>query len=235
MKKFLMVVSLFAGLGLAGSALAQSSVQSSHPRYDRAWQGFLRTHPNVKRDMSSNPNALLDPTYRRQHPELAGFLQSHPHERSYLFSNGGAAVAPHSWMGFLQNHPNYQQSYYQNPYQFADPNWVSQHPDLQQYYASHPGVRDDLQDRGRYWQEHHDYDGWRWRNSWNDADEDEDRDEHWEHEQWEHHPPGHAYGWEKHHAHEEWEEHEAAEHHHWDHHGWDHHGHGHGHGHHDDD
>lgn len=227
MKKLTLMVALMMSLGLAGSALAQTGVQQSHPRFDRGWQTFLNHHANVKRDVSANPNVILDPNYRRTHPQLSGWLQAHPHERSYLFGNGGAAVAPHSWMSFLQAHPDYQQAYYQNPYQFADPAWVNQHPDFRDYCAHHPGVRDDLQERGRWYREHNGYDGWRWRNAWNDQDEDEDRDEHWEH-----HPPGHAYGWEKHHAHEEWEEHEAAEHAEWKHHD---HGHGHGHGHHDHD
>jgi hypothetical protein len=223
MKKFLAVVSMAVGLGLAGSAFAQQNpTQTTHRRWDKGWQAFLNGHRNVKRDVGSNPNVILDPNYRRTHPELSAWLQQHPHERSYLFSNGGAAAVPHSWNSFMQSHPNYQQAYYQNPGQFADPNWVNQQQDLQQYYASHPGVRDDMAERARWWHEHHDYNGWRWHHAWNDADEDGDREEHWDH-----HPPGHAYGWEKHHEHEQWEAREAAEHHHWE----KHHGHWHGHDH----
>ncbi len=207
---------------------------------EEQWWNFLSAHPRAQRELAANPNLFYDPRWRAQHPDIQNYLKTHPGARSRLLSLGPSNVAPRSWQDFVRQHPNLGEIQ-NNPALIQDPNYLRRNSALQQYLGQHPGVREDLIERSRWQRERRDPDDWRWRHAWNDRDEDQDEG-YWRHPPghaygWErhpHYPPGHAYGWERH---EEREEREAHAHGHGpgEPHGRGPHGHGGPHGDHDRD
>jgi hypothetical protein len=68
-------------------------------RQRQAYDQFLGKHPQIAKDLSSNPSLVDDPSYLKSHPQLREFFQNHPNVRYELaqnpnaFSNGAGTSA----------------------------------------------------------------------------------------------------------------------------------------------
>ena len=161
--------------------------------YQQTWQQFLAGHSGISNQLQNNPNLLYDPAWRSRHPELAQFLSQHPRVRNSLWSSAPTGTYPSTFGNFASNHPGLMQQLNANPGLAADPGYLRQHPDFADFMRSHPGFRQDMQERAQYWRQHHSYEGWRWHHAWNDPGASPWMPPGLQHSQ------GHAYGWYEHH------------------------------------
>ena len=156
-------------LGMTSLASARQTSQAPQGRdnditrrellnFDR----FLDSHPDIAKDLRSNPGLANDPNYLSAHPELQQFLDKHPGVREELRENpkrflyrerrfdrrGGDITRGElrNFDAFLDNHPDIEKDLKQNPGLANDPNYLAQHPDLQQFLDKHPGVRQELKE-----------------------------------------------------------------------------------------
>ncbi len=173
MKKLVALLSMVLLLSAAVPALAQWNPTIGH----QEWVAFNGAHPGIENDLHRNPSLLFNPGYINSHPALKDWLANHPDERNYLYSEHRGGYAPSSWMNFMHENPSYQNYYYNNPSYFGNPGWVAQHPELNEYFRSHPGVERDLVDRAH----HPDDKNWHFNHAWNDAHENVAKDENWGH------------------------------------------------------
>src|SRR5215467_14826705 len=154
--------------------LAQTATpapEPTNPAADRAednrealgqFDKFLDTHPQVRQDLRSNPSLASDPSYLAQHPDLQTYLNQHPgldkritanpegvlNRETRLNREQNASRDAHALGSFdrlLDQHPEFAKDLRQNPNLINDPNFVSQHPQLQQYLQNHPAVAKHLQ------------------------------------------------------------------------------------------
>src|SRR5690242_14985398 len=58
----------------------------------RDFQAFLNGHPEVREDLSKNPNLVKDAKYLQAHSGLSQFLQSHPRIRQEADANPSGFV-----------------------------------------------------------------------------------------------------------------------------------------------
>jgi hypothetical protein len=138
---------------------------------------YLDDHPNVSHELRNNPNLVNDPNYLAQHPSLQGFLKNHPgvneeirenpaqfmNRENRFERNGGdfSRAEAASADRYLDRHTQVAQQLRQNPRLIDNPNYVAQHPGLQQYLQNHPEVRQDwkqhpyaFQKRERQYEKH---------------------------------------------------------------------------------
>lgn len=140
-----------AALVLIGMLCAPAMAQ--HPYANM--REFFQTHPNDAAALQANPSLIDNPQWVRNHPQLHEFLQSHPNARvdfksnPYGFMNreegrrgGGNAYV--NTENFMRNHPEVERQLQANPALADNPNYVRNHPGLQEFLANHPQARRDL-------------------------------------------------------------------------------------------
>jgi hypothetical protein len=59
----------------------------------RTWSDFAEKHPNIARTLAYRPSLINDPTYLKNHPDLAMFFEAHPDIKSAMADNPGNFVA----------------------------------------------------------------------------------------------------------------------------------------------
>lgn len=132
----------------------------------RNFDQFLDSHPNIAQDLKANPGLVNDPNYLSQHPELQQFLNNHPGVREELkenprlflnrerrFERSGGDITRgelRSFDGFLDKHPEIDEQLRKNPQLINDPQFVSQHPELQEYLKNHPRVTEELKEHPKF-------------------------------------------------------------------------------------
>jgi phage-related protein len=118
---------------------------------------FLNAHPEIAQQLKQNPSLLDDQKYLAEHPDLQQFLSQHPGMREACDRNPQAflqAVARFentdeitrreliNMDHFLDEHPEIAQELQKDPGLIDKPDFVRNHPALQQFLAQHPGVKE---------------------------------------------------------------------------------------------
>jgi hypothetical protein len=101
-------------------------------------QGFIDSHPDLKGFYQTNPD-VRDRV--RQDPE--GFMQQ---ENRFARADGQDFDRDHlaSFHDFLGGHSDVAQDMSRDPSLVKNPDYLQNHPDLNNYLKANPGVRDDL-------------------------------------------------------------------------------------------
>jgi phage-related protein len=102
----------------------------SHP----ALQQFLADHPGVREEYKENPNAFMNREQR--------FDQRQDQSRDRDLTRGELANMDR----FMDHHPEIAEQLRKDPSLVNDKHFVQSHPDLQQFLADHPGVREEYKE-----------------------------------------------------------------------------------------
>jgi hypothetical protein len=105
----------------------------------QSFQEWLAKHPNVSNNLGSNPYQIYDPQWRANHPELQEYIQNHPGVWNNLKSQG-SGYYDERFNTFLAKHPHSAAELRANPELIYDPRFRKQHPELNDFMASHPSV-----------------------------------------------------------------------------------------------
>jgi phage-related protein len=132
---------------------------------------FLDGHPEIARQLKQNPSLVNNEEFLESHPALQQYLVNHPNVREELQENPRAFMKGEerfdrreptrgsrlgdtditrrqlaSFDGFLDSHPKIAQQLMSNPSLIDNPQYVQQHPDLQQFLQTHSGVQEELKE-----------------------------------------------------------------------------------------
>jgi hypothetical protein len=112
-------------VAIVAIAMALPSIAAAQYQESRL-DNFLSQHPNLKSELSRNPNLIFDKQYRRDHPELQRFMQDHPNIYGKLDRNGrwGAYGPDHQWHEADWWHEHDPAWMYQH-----HPEWANDHAD----------------------------------------------------------------------------------------------------------
>jgi phage-related protein len=102
----------------------------SHPDL----QQFLADHPGVREEYKENPNAFMHQEERFDRREDQG--------RDRDVTRGELANMDH----FMDSHPEIAEQLRKDPSLVNNKQFVQSHPDLQQFLADHPGVREEYKE-----------------------------------------------------------------------------------------
>ena len=178
--RIILTSAVFAWMGLAMPAFAQAPA----PQAEAVLQGYINSHPEVRRD----PSLLDNPGYLSSHPEIAHFIRTHPYVHRQT-ARMGAFDSHHQWRDtdwWHQNNPNWV---YQN-----HRDWIEDHPQ----WMNDGDYDDTRQWRTRQWwrqnhpewvEQHHPH--WAAAHGIDNADDNGPG----------RHGKGHAYGHDKEHGH----------------------------------
>jgi hypothetical protein len=108
------------------------------------WDSFVRHHPQVARELQSNPNLLWNPDWRRHHPELREWIHYHQPLWNRMMASQGVSPYQQKWEQFLAGHSGLSKQLQNNPNLLYNPAWRSKHPELAEFLAQHPNVRNSL-------------------------------------------------------------------------------------------
>jgi hypothetical protein len=140
---------------------------------------FLNQHPDVEKQLHANPYLINDPNFLSTQPALRAFLAEHPHVKGQLQQspvdfirhenngegassnpgnagriNNSGAVPSERETGrmdeFLDEHRDIEQQLELNPALINDPNYLSQHHDLQALLNAHPQIRQEFSANPQY-------------------------------------------------------------------------------------
>lgn len=115
MKRIAILFLTVAFCGVTASAMAQPE-PNGHAEHE--WQTYLSRHPGL----AEHPQWLNNPSYMKQHPNMAKWLQQHPRVRADARGQGmwdhEGQWRDSDW--WRDNHPNQM---YQN-----HPEWAENHP-----------------------------------------------------------------------------------------------------------
>ncbi len=119
---------------------------------------FLASHPDVEKQLESNPSLINNVKYRNDHPQLRAFLDSNPQIReaftqnpSYFMQrenqfatqgNGSGEVA--TMDAYLDKHPSEARDLNAYPARINDSDYLSHHKDLQAFLKKNPQVREEF-------------------------------------------------------------------------------------------
>jgi len=148
-----------AALAFAG-AIATSAFAGPVTRFDN---GYLDEHPEVAHQLGANPGLVDNPhflathpgldEYLSQHPEIRTDLQSHPYRfmsdewRHDLRWDNGYKPYPVARFdnGYLNEHPEVAEQLCHDPRLVDNPQFLAEHPGLDDYFSNHPEIRQELQ------------------------------------------------------------------------------------------
>jgi hypothetical protein len=160
-------------------AQAQQQGNNDVNRQDVAsFDGFLDAHPDIEKQLDSNPSSVNDSNYLQSHPDLQAYLSQHPNVKAELLQNPndfmrrenlfeGSRADRDATPGrnpnpdltgweigrmdqFLDEHHEIEQQLEQNPALINDSNYLAQHPALQQFLNQHPQIREEFDENPRY-------------------------------------------------------------------------------------
>ena len=152
---------------------AEQGWENKEDRGDIAgFDAFLDHHPQISRQLSSDPSLIRNSKYLQDHPELQQFLQTHPDLRAEMTENPNATrQAEQRWetregteaddfgrgsgpaMGrgelstfdtFLDAHPQLAQQLSKNPSLLNNEEFLESHPALQTLLKQNPALQQQL-------------------------------------------------------------------------------------------
>jgi len=133
MKKLATLIAALCVCLLAASAFAQPA---PNPQAEHQWQRYLSNHPGL----AEHPQWLNNPTYMKDHPNMAKWLQEHPRVRADARGQGMWDRNNGQWHDsdwWREHNPN---QVYQN-----HPEWAQNHPNWR-------GPNDGDYDQNHHWQ-----------------------------------------------------------------------------------
>jgi hypothetical protein len=95
MKRKALLIRVLAITALFGMSVMKPVTVAAReipPAELRDFQAFLNAHPEVREDLSKNPNLVKDTKYLQAHSGLNQFLQSHPRIRQEADANPSGFV-----------------------------------------------------------------------------------------------------------------------------------------------
>ncbi len=123
---------------------------------------FLADHPEIAEQIRRDNSLAVNERFIGNHPALKNFYQANPDVRDRMRQDPGAFMQQEnsfarvdgrndfdhghlaSFHDFLGGHSDIAQDMSRNPELVKNPDYVQNHPDLNNYLNSNPGVRDDL-------------------------------------------------------------------------------------------
>lgn len=125
---------------------------------------FLDDHPEIAEQIRRDHSLAVNQAFIASHPELNGFYQANPDVRDRMrqdpdafmqqegrfarADNGGSRNFDRghlaSFHDFLGGHSEIAQDMSRDPMLVKNPDYLQNHPDLNNYLKANPGVRDDL-------------------------------------------------------------------------------------------
>jgi hypothetical protein len=143
-----------------------SQDQDSRRRELASFDQFLDSHRELAERLRRDPSLVDNPQFVKDHPALQTYLQDHPGVREELSENPNAFMRQEerfdrredsrdmdsrrrelaSFDQFLDNHRELAERLRRDPSLVDNPQFVKDHPALQSYLQSHPGVSGELRE-----------------------------------------------------------------------------------------
>jgi hypothetical protein len=128
------------------------------------FQRFLDDHPEIAEQIRRDHSLAVNRDFVENHPELKGFYQANPDVRDRMQQDPNGFMKQEdrfarvdgpndrrfdrdhlaSFHDFLGGHSNIAQDMSRNPGVVKNPDYLHNHPELNNYLKANPGVRDDL-------------------------------------------------------------------------------------------
>ena len=152
----------------------ESREHNSNPDLNRkqvaTFDQFLDQHPDIDRQLRSNPSLVNNADFVGDHPDLGKFLASHPEVREELKENPGNFMHREqrfdsreesrernpnpdvtrkevsSFDHFLDKHPDLDKKLDANPGLVNDPDFLNHHHELKTFLKDHPEVREEMRE-----------------------------------------------------------------------------------------
>src|SRR5947209_1237389 len=103
-------------------------------------RAFLASHPGVREEIHETPRFFMERERRFENNENRPGNPNPDITRQELAN----------FDRFLDTHPEIAKQLQANPSLINNPEWVENHPDLRAFLASHPGVREEIQETPRF-------------------------------------------------------------------------------------
>jgi GrpB-like predicted nucleotidyltransferase (UPF0157 family) len=127
---------------------------------------FMDSHPEIAEQLRKDPSLVDNKKFVEQHPALQQFLAEHPGVREEYKENPAAFMRREERFDrredvrdrdvnrtelanmdrFMDSHPEIAEQLRKDPSLVDNKKFVEQHPALQQYLATHPGVREEYKE-----------------------------------------------------------------------------------------
>jgi hypothetical protein len=134
---------------------------------------FLDAHPDINKDLRTNPSLIHNTDYLEDHPQLQGYLSQHPRVQEEIRENpsyfmhrekrfdaqepGRGNPNPDltrrevaNMDGFLDAHPDIDKQLRADPSLINNGRYLQDHPQLQAYLSDHPAVREEFKENPNY-------------------------------------------------------------------------------------
>src|SRR6267154_6562246 len=156
------------------SAQSQTQTMGLQDRDDIAtrrqlagFDNFLDGHPELAEQLRKDPSLVNNQEFVERHGHLQQFLQQHPEVREELSQNPNGFMRQEQRFDrredqardgdvtrrelanmdrFMDSHPEIAEQLRRDPSLVNDKKFVNNHPDLQQFLAEHPGVREEYKE-----------------------------------------------------------------------------------------
>ncbi|MFZ1890344.1 MAG: hypothetical protein WAU33_20140 [Candidatus Binataceae bacterium] len=140
-------------LGHNPALVDNTQFMANHP----GLRDYFESHPGVRADIRSHPDRFMSDEWKHDAWHQPGYGQGSGHGPGPIPGPGygqgyGRGYGPGIGTpqvnrfdnGYLDEHPEVAHELGQNPGLVDNPQFMAQHPGLQQYFANHPEVRADL-------------------------------------------------------------------------------------------
>ncbi len=133
---------------------------------------FLDSHPEIAEQLRKDPSLINNATWVQQHPALNEFLENHPGVREEFTENPNAFMRQENRFDqreadrdrdrdgdrdttrrdlanmdrFLDSHREIAEQLRKDPSLIDNRRWVANHPALQEFLQTHPGVREEFRE-----------------------------------------------------------------------------------------
>jgi phage-related protein len=133
---------------------------------------FLDSHPEIAEQLRKDPSLINNATWVQQHPALNEFLENHPGVREEFTENPNAFMRQEDRFDqreadrdrdrdgdrdttrrelanmdrFLDSHREIAEQLRKDPSLIDNRQWVANHPALQEFLQTHPGVREEFRE-----------------------------------------------------------------------------------------
>jgi phage-related protein len=133
---------------------------------------FLDSHPEIAEQLRKDPSLINNATWVQQHPALNEFLENHPGVREEFTENPNAFMRQEERYDqhegdrdrdrdgdrdttrrelanmdrFLDSHREIAEQLRKDPSLINNRQWVENHPALQEFLQTHPGVREEFRE-----------------------------------------------------------------------------------------
>ena len=137
----------------------------------QSFDNFLDQHREISEQLHKNPSLVNDEQFLKDHPALRDYLQNHPGVREGIRENPNVFMHAEnrfdrredaqdrdrnrnditrgellSFDNFLDQHREISEQLHKNPSLVNDPQFLKDHPALQDYLQNHSGVREEIRE-----------------------------------------------------------------------------------------